>query len=170
MAHWKMISKRPFKTNTILVLAHMEWGLFKSWDGSTLLSLRHLDTHHVLLFAKWYFWWPSMTQGIKNFVSACPTCARNKCNNQSPAGLLQPLWTPRHPWFHITPDFITGLFATEGNSIILFIIDCFYTSAHFVLLPKLPSALPDSWYSTFQLLGIPIDFASDRGPQFIWQM
>lgn len=55
-------------------------------------------------------------------------------------GLLQPLPMPTRPWSHISLDFITGLPCSEENFAILTIIDHFSKMAHFISLPKLPSA------------------------------
>uniref|UniRef100_A0A3Q3A7Q2 Gypsy retrotransposon integrase-like protein 1 n=1 Tax=Kryptolebias marmoratus TaxID=37003 RepID=A0A3Q3A7Q2_KRYMA len=122
-----------------------------------------------------YFWWPSLVSDVKEFVSACPTCARCKSSNQPPAGLLQPLAIPNCPWSHITLDFVTGLPPSQGHTVILTIINRFCKAGHFVPLIKLPSALETAEIITqqvFRLHGIPIDIVSDRGPQFtsqVWQ-
>lgn len=100
------------------------------------------------------------------YVVTCPVYARSKSGIQPPAGKLQQLPTPSHPWSHISLDFVTGLPTSEGNTVILIVIDRFSKAAHFVPLPKLPSA-----FETAQLLvqhvrihSIPSDAVSDRGP------
>ena len=86
------------------------------------------------------------------------------------AGLLHPLPVPSRPWSHIALDFITGLPASAGNSVIMTVVDRFSRQAHFVALPKLPSSeetadlLVDH---VVRLHGIPVDIVSDRGPQFV---
>ncbi|XP_037531028.1 uncharacterized protein LOC119408303 [Nematolebias whitei] len=60
-----------------------------------------------------------------------------------------------------------------GNTVILTIIDRFSKSAHFVPLPKLPTALETAQLMVthvFRLHGIPLDILSDRGPQIISQV
>uniref|UniRef100_A0A8C7YF90 Gypsy retrotransposon integrase-like protein 1 n=1 Tax=Oryzias sinensis TaxID=183150 RepID=A0A8C7YF90_9TELE len=55
------------------------------------------------------FWWPTLEKDLRQYVAACPTCARNKASHQPPAGLLRPLPVPGRPWSHIVLDFVTGL-------------------------------------------------------------
>ncbi|XP_036839794.1 sodium- and chloride-dependent GABA transporter 2 isoform X2 [Oncorhynchus mykiss] len=95
------------------------------------------------------------------FVSACLVCARNKTSTKPTSGLLHPL------------DFVTGLPPSNGNSVILTIIDRFSKMAHFIPLSKLPSSreIADLLVPrVFCLHGIPTDIVSDRGPQFTSQV
>ncbi|XP_061886375.1 uncharacterized protein LOC133636399 [Entelurus aequoreus] len=121
------------------------------------------------------FWWPSILADTKAFVAACRVCSRNKASHQAPAGLLHPLPIPSRPWSHIAVDFVTGLPPSEGSDTILTIVDRFSKMAHFVALPKLPSALETAQLlvlHAFRLHGIPTDVVSDRGPQFssaVWR-
>ncbi|KAK7938999.1 hypothetical protein WMY93_002325 [Mugilogobius chulae] len=127
----------------------------------------------TLALLKRHFWWPNMDGDTRDFVSACTICARGKTTNQRPAGQLRPLPVPSRPWSHIALDFVTGLPVSEGNSVILTIVDRFSKSVHFVGLPKLPSAQETSELlvkHVFRLHGTPLDIVSDRGPQFISQV
>lgn len=45
-----------------------------------------------------------------------------------------------HPWSHMDVDFVTDLPPSDGHRVILTIVDQFSKAAHFVPLPKLPSA------------------------------
>ncbi|KAI3365839.1 hypothetical protein L3Q82_000724 [Scortum barcoo] len=49
-------------------------------------------------------------------------------------------WLESAVWSHIVLDFITGLPPSNGNSVILTIIDGFSKATHFVALAKLPTA------------------------------
>lgn len=102
-------------------------------------------------------------------MTACPACSCNKSSTKHPSGLLHPLATPHRPWSHIAVDFVTGLPASSGKSVILTIIDRFSKSAHFVALEKFPTALEMTQLlidHVFRLHGILQDIVSDRGPQF----
>uniref|UniRef100_A0A8C5FL38 Gypsy retrotransposon integrase-like protein 1 n=1 Tax=Gadus morhua TaxID=8049 RepID=A0A8C5FL38_GADMO len=121
------------------------------------------------------FWWSSMAADTKDFVAACSVCARGKSSHRAPAGLLRPLPVPHRPWSHIAVDFVTGLPSSDGNTVILTIVDRFSKAVHFVPLSKLPSALETGnllVLHVFRLHGIPQDIVSDRGPQFssrVWK-
>lgn len=54
----------------------------------------HPGIRCVLHLIKVTFWWPNLNKDVKDFVSACPTCAQNKHSNHPPAGLLLPLPIP----------------------------------------------------------------------------
>lgn len=70
---------------------------------------------------------------------------------------------------------MTGLLPSAGNTVILTIVDLFSKAAHFITLPKLPTAMETARLLTlhvFRLHGILEDIVSDRGPQFtsgVWK-
>uniref|UniRef100_A0A3B3HTI1 Uncharacterized protein n=1 Tax=Oryzias latipes TaxID=8090 RepID=A0A3B3HTI1_ORYLA len=79
----------------------------------------------------------------------------------------------QRPWSHLAMDFITGLPASQDNTVILTVVDRFSKAAHFIPLPKLPTAteMADVLIrEVFRHHGIPSDIVSDRGPQFISQV
>lgn len=86
-----------------------------------------------------------MTQDVRDFISACPVCTQGKSSLQPPAGLLNPLPTPRRPWSHIAVDFVTALPTSDGNTTLLTVVDHFSKAVHFVPLSKVQSAT--SWCS-----------------------
>lgn len=144
------------------------------WGHSSKISC-HPGFHRTLALLQQRFWWPTMSADTKEFVSACSVCARSKPSHRPPAGLLRPLPIPHRPWSHIAVDFVTGLPPSEGNSVILTIVDRFSKSVHYIPLPKLPSAFETAnllIHHVFRLHGIPQDIVSDRGPQFsskVWR-
>ncbi len=100
----------------------------------------HPGVSRTTFLIKQRFWWPSMARDIRCFVLACSVCAVSKTSNRPSAGLLQPLSVPSRPWSHISLDFVTGLPASSGNTVVLTVVDRFSKAAHFIPLPKLPSA------------------------------
>ncbi|KAK7918601.1 hypothetical protein WMY93_009885 [Mugilogobius chulae] len=133
----------------------------------------HPGVNRTLSLLKHHFWWPSMDKDTRSYVFACQVCARSKTRHCPPSGLLQPLQVPSRPWSHIALDFVTGLPSSQGNTTILTIVDRFSKAAHFIALPKLPTAkeTADLLVShVFRLHGIPLDIVSDRGPQFTSQV
>lgn len=138
------------------------------WGHSSKLSC-HPGSKRTQAFISRRFWWPTMREDVRDFVSACPTCAQNKTSTQPPAGLLQPLSVPRRPWSHISLDFVTGLPPSDGNTTILTVVDRFSKSVHFIPLPSLPSSSETAnimVQHVFKLHGLPQEVVSDRGPQF----
>ncbi|KAG1927234.1 retrotransposable element [Pimephales promelas] len=122
-----------------------------------------------LLFVPRRFWWPTLEHDTRRFVASCVVCAQTKSGHSPPAGLLRPLPVPARPWSHIALDFITGLPSSAGSTVILTVVDRFSKSAHFIPLPKLPSAKETAQIMVnhvFKLHGLPSDVVSDRGPQF----
>lgn len=115
------------------------------------------------------FWWSTLSEDTADFVKACVICNQCKTPRQAPAGLLHPLPVPHRPWSHVSLDFVTGLPLSNGCTVILTVVDRFSKMAHFVALPKLPSAKETAelmLQHVFRLHGLPTDVVSDRGPQF----
>ena len=138
------------------------------WAHNSNLAC-HPGSHRTCHLIAQRFWWPSLRKDVREFIRACPTCNQNKSSSQPPAGLLQPLPVPTRPWSHISLDFVTGLPASDGMTVILTVVDRFSKMAHFIPLPKLPSAKETAQVvldNVFRLHGLPKDIVSDRGPQF----
>ncbi|KAL0190884.1 hypothetical protein M9458_013582, partial [Cirrhinus mrigala] len=130
----------------------------------------HPGVNRTMFLVKQRFWWPSMARDTRDFVLACSVCARAKTSNQPPEGLLQPLSVPSRPWSHIDLDFVSGLPPSQGHTVILTVVDRFSKAAHFIPLPKLPTAKKTAATvvnHVFRIHGLPTDVVSDRGPQFI---
>lgn len=87
------------------------------------------------------FWWPALWKDTMGYVKNCITCQTTKSLHQVPAGLLQPLPVPERPWSHIALDFITDLPVSQGNMVVLTVIDRFSKACRLIPLPKLPTAL-----------------------------
>ena len=142
------------------------------WGHSSNLAC-HPGAARTLGLIRQRFWWPTLGRDTKEFVAACPICARGKASHQRPAGLLNPLPIPARPWSHIALDFVTGLPLSAGNTTILTVVDRFSKAVHFVPLTKLPSAMETAELMVqhvFRLHGIPVEMVSDRGPQFASQV
>ncbi len=59
---------------------------------------------------------------------------------------------------------------SQGNTVVLTVVDRFSKAAHFIPLPKLPSAKQTAITvvdHVFRIHGLPMDVVSDRGPQFV---
>ncbi|XP_026225084.1 uncharacterized protein LOC113168282 [Anabas testudineus] len=89
------------------------------------------------------FWWPSLKEDVKLYMAACRTCACNK-----------------------TPP-------SNGNNVIMTVVDRFSNLVHIVSLPKLPTASETAMLlvdHVFNLHGLLEDILSGRGPQIDGQM
>ncbi|MBW0550244.1 hypothetical protein O181_089959 [Austropuccinia psidii MF-1] len=69
----------------------------------------HAGQEKTLKLFKRDFYWPGMTQFIKDYVSSCQQCSRNKNIHHKKFGLLKPLPVPNGAWICLSMDFITHL-------------------------------------------------------------
>ncbi|MBW0528326.1 hypothetical protein O181_068041 [Austropuccinia psidii MF-1] len=103
----------------------------------------HPGQEKTLKLVKRDFHWSRMTQFIKDYVSSCQQCSRNKNINQKKFGLLKPLPIPNAPWICISMDFITQLPLSNSFESILVIVDRFSKMA--VFIPKMSSIIYQIW-------------------------
>jgi transposase InsO family protein len=116
------------------------------------------------------FWWPRMTNTVRQYVTSCEICARNKLPRQKPSGLLHPLPIPDRPWSSVSMDFISKLPQCKNHDTILVVVDRFTKMAHFIPCnEKCYSAERAKLIlsNVIKFHGIPDDIISDRGPQFV---
>jgi hypothetical protein len=112
---------------------------------------------------------------VRDYVSACSTCQRNKTETLQPAGLLQPLPVPDRVWADISMDFIEALPKVHGKSVILTVVDRLSKYAHFIPLghPYTASSVARAFFNDIvRLHGFPESIVSDRDPVFtsnIWR-
>lgn len=59
--------------------------------------------------------WAGTKATVHAYVHNCPMCQRNKAENLSPAGLLQPLQLPLQVWSDISMDLFDGLPKSMGK-------------------------------------------------------
>lgn len=91
----------------------------------------HPGYHRTLALFQRRFCWPSMSADTREFVSASSVCAHSKSSLRAQAGLLHPLTIPHQPWSHVAVDFVTGLPPSDGNTVILTIVDHFFLVSPF---------------------------------------
>ncbi|MBW0571826.1 hypothetical protein O181_111541 [Austropuccinia psidii MF-1] len=85
----------------------------------------HPGQEKSLKLVKWDFHWSRKTQFIKDYVSSCQQCSRNKNIHHEKLGLLKPLPIPNGPWICLSMDFITQLPLSNSLDSILVIVDRF---------------------------------------------
>ncbi|MBW0511086.1 hypothetical protein O181_050801 [Austropuccinia psidii MF-1] len=111
-----------------------------------------------------------MTQFIKDYVSSCQQCSRNKNIHHMKFGLLKPLPIPNGPWICASIDFITQLPLSNSFDSILVIVDRFSKMA--VSIPTMSSITSlDLAHlfikNIFSKHDLPSSIVSDRGSLFV---
>ncbi|MBW0582801.1 hypothetical protein O181_122516 [Austropuccinia psidii MF-1] len=109
----------------------------------------HLGQEKTLKLIKRDFYWAGMNQIIKDYVSSCKQCSRNKNIHHKKLGLLKPLQILSGPWNSLSVDFITQLPLSSNFDSILVVVDRF--SKMEILFPT---------YSTISSLGLAQIFIS----------
>ncbi|MBW0547779.1 hypothetical protein O181_087494 [Austropuccinia psidii MF-1] len=159
--------------------------LFKDWvvvPNDPTIQLSILQKHHdsplaghpgqekTLKIFKRDFHWSGMTQFIKDYVSSCQQCSRNKNIHHKKFGLLKPLPIPNGPWICLSMSFITQLPLPNSFDSILVIVD---------RIPKMVVFIPTmSSITSLDLThlfiknisskhGLPSSIVSDRGSLFV---
>ncbi|KAK1796831.1 hypothetical protein P4O66_000920 [Electrophorus voltai] len=84
---------------------------------------------------------------------SCVVCAQSCTPHTLPAGKLQPLPVPHCPWTHIATDFITDLPASDGNMVIMVVVD------------SLPEEIVSDRGSQFTSLAITMNLSSGHHPR-----
>ncbi|MBW0568077.1 hypothetical protein O181_107792, partial [Austropuccinia psidii MF-1] len=129
----------------------------------------HPGQEKTLKLVKQDFHWPGMTQFIKDYVSSCQQCSRNKNIHHKKFGLLKPLLIPNGPWICLSMDFITQLPLSNSFDSILAIVDRFSKMAVFIptMYSKTSLDLAHLFIKNiFSKHGLPLSIVSDRGSLF----
>ncbi|MBW0540604.1 hypothetical protein O181_080319 [Austropuccinia psidii MF-1] len=124
----------------------------------------------TLKLVKRDFHWSCMTQFIKDYVSSCQQCSRNKNIHHKEFGLLKPLPIPNGPWICLSMDFLTQLPPSNSLDSILVIVDRFSKMAVFIPIMSSITSLYLAHLiikDIFSKHGLPSSIVSDRGPLFV---
>jgi hypothetical protein len=130
----------------------------------------HLGVARTLEQLQRMFVWPGCTTDVKQFVSTCHTCQRDKIPRSGPAGLMQPLAVPGRRWESVSMDFITQLPKTgDGNESIVVFVDRLTKMVHLAALAGSATAAEVARcfiHNVFRLHGLPRNLVSDRDARF----
>ena len=130
----------------------------------------HFGQDKTLELIRRNFFWPKMDEWIREWVTSCPECQRNKSPRHARFGLLQPLETPYAAWQSISMDFIIELPKSQGCTSIWVIVDRFTKMAHFIGLTSNGKKTPDLarifLREIWRLHGLPQSIVSDRDSRF----
>ncbi|MBW0593625.1 hypothetical protein O181_133340 [Austropuccinia psidii MF-1] len=130
----------------------------------------HLGQEKTLKLVKGDFHWSGMTQFIKDYVSSCQQCSRNKNIHHINFGFLKPLPIPNGPWNCLSMDFLTQLPLWNSFDSILVIVNRF--SKMVVFSPTMSSITSlDLAHlfikNIFSKNGLPSSIVSDKGLLFV---
>ena len=104
-------------------------------------------------------WWPGLSSQIKEMISKCPHCSKEKIQRKEP---LMPSSLPDYPWQKIGTD----LFTLDGTTYLL-TTDYFSRYPEVIKLTTTTSAsIIAALKSIFSRYGIPEKVVSDNGPQY----
>ena len=124
------------------------------------LHVDHLGEEKTQQRARGIFFWPGMTNDIKQKIATCQICATHRSSNQKEPMLSHEL--PTRPWQKVATD----LFSWEGRQ---FLVTVDYYSRFFEideLNTTTSSAVIRKLSTHFARYGIPEALISDNGPQF----
>ncbi|MBW0556109.1 hypothetical protein O181_095824 [Austropuccinia psidii MF-1] len=130
----------------------------------------HPGQEKTLKLIKRDFYWAGMNQFIKDYVSSCQQCSRNKNIHHKKFGLLKPLQIPSGPWNSLLMDFITQLPLSNNFDSILVVLDRFSKMAIFIPAYGTITALDLAQIfisHVFSKHGLPVSIVSDRGSLFV---
>lgn len=157
--------------------------LFRSrrWVPSTAnLRTRIIQTTHdsmvsghpgrevTYAFVARQFFWPGMSQDIRDFTDACDGCGRNKSWRSRRQGFLKPLPIPDRIWSEISMDFITDLPESEACKNMIVITDRLGKGCIADGLENIEAETVARWFIRryLPIHWLPFAIVSDRGTQF----
>ncbi|MBW0500141.1 hypothetical protein O181_039856 [Austropuccinia psidii MF-1] len=111
-----------------------------------------------------------MNQFIKDYVSSCQKCSRNKNTHHKKFGLLKPPQIPSGPWNSLSMDFITQLPLSNNFDSIAVVVDRFSKMEIFIPAYGRITSLEFSQIfisHVFSKHGLPVSIVSDRGSLFV---
>ncbi|MBW0482592.1 hypothetical protein O181_022307 [Austropuccinia psidii MF-1] len=131
----------------------------------------HPGQEKTLKLVKQDIHWSRMTQLIKDYVSSCHQCSRNKNIHHKKFVFLKPLPIPNGPWICLSMEVITQLPLSNSFDSILVIVDRF--SKMEVFIPTMSSITSLDFAhllikNIFSKHGLPSRIVSDIGSCFFF--
>ena len=119
------------------------------------------------------YYWPGISNFVKQFVANCHDCARAKVSHEKYLGLLKPLPVPQRRWAHISMDFVVALplsidhYGQECVNILV-ITDRLTKMVKYIPMDGITAedTARAFYLNVWKDHGLPCDFITDRGTQF----
>ncbi|MBW0548520.1 hypothetical protein O181_088235 [Austropuccinia psidii MF-1] len=158
-----------FKDRVVIPSNHeLQLDIFQKLHDSLLAG--HPGQEKTLKLIKRNFYWAGMNQIIKDYVSSCQQCSRNKKIHHKQFGLLKKLQIPSGPLNSLSMDFVTQLPLSSNFDSILVVVDRFSKMAIFTPNYSTITALDLAQIfisHAFSKNGVQIGIFSDRGSLFV---
>lgn len=130
----------------------------------------HMGISKTLARINQNFMWHGMRDDVCHFVTTCLQCQQIKYDHRKSPGLLCPLPVPSRPWEDLSLDFIGGLPAIRGHTVILVVVDRFSKGVHLgKLWPNYTAVTVANLFMEIvgKLHGMPRSLVLDRDPLFV---
>src|SRR5258707_4869404 len=130
----------------------------------------HFGHHKTINLICCLYHWLGLTRAVKQYSQSCTVCARSKANRHKLYGFLKQLPIPPCPWESISMDFIEQLPTSEGNTVILVIVDHLTKQSLFIPTHDSIDSLELAQLfltHVFSKHGTPSHVTSDRGSEFV---
>lgn len=153
---WKLVVPSPLRQEVLK-------------ECHDLATAAHLGVKKTVdrVFTKYY--WPNVSQDVKEYVQRCKVCKMSKSGNQKPHGLMGKFREAPQPWQLISAD-ILGPFprSRHGNTCLLIVSDWFTKYPCIFTLRSAPAkkVIEVLEKEVFLQYGIPQAVIMDNGPQF----
>ena len=140
-------------------------------DHHDLPAYGHPGISRTTNLTERHYWWPRMRQDIRDYVSGCADCQRNKVNTQVKKAPLSPILPQPEalPFETVAMDFIVKLPISNGFDSILTITDHDCTKAA-IFIPCNETITAEGvaelyLQHVFKRFGLPQKVISDRDPR-----
>ncbi|MBW0538444.1 hypothetical protein O181_078159 [Austropuccinia psidii MF-1] len=163
-------AKLLFFKNRVVIQRNQELQMDIRQNHHYSLFEGHPGQEKTLKLIKRDFYWADMNQLIKDYVSSCQKCSRNKSIHHKQFGLLKPLQIQSGPWNSLSIDFITQVPLSNNFYSILVAVDRFSKMAIFIPTygtTTSPELAQIFIIHVFSKHGLPVSIVSDRGSLFL---
>lgn len=131
----------------------------------SMFELAHAGFEKMYQRLSSQFYWPRMRKNVELFCATCDVCQKDKSENFTRHGLLQPHDIPDAPYDKIAFDLVTGLPWSGEYNAILVIVD--FLSKHAQFIPTDSGLKTEGFAKLFvkhvvSRFGLPREFVADR--------